>query len=141
MASPAKNSSNGNGRELAEALADIKASLAIVTTRIGANEADYQRLARDQHQLAQNVEKGLAEIRQSLSERNKTPWGVIFSGFSITLALAVAIGSLALSPLRDKDAGIEESMRVLRTDMMPRGEVEVRIHAAILEARLAATGK
>ncbi len=138
MATPAKN--NGNGRELAEALADIKAVLATVTTRISANEQDYQRLARDQHQLAQTVERGFAEIRQALAERNKTPWPVIFSGFSITLAVAIAIGSLALSPLRDKDAWIEDNMRILRADtreairgIMPRSEVEARIHA--IEAR------
>jgi hypothetical protein len=138
MATPSR--SGGNSDELANVLTEIKTTLATLSTRIGQNEEDYRRLSREQSKLSEAVERGFSELRASLTDRNKTPWGVIFSGFSITLTFAVVIGSLALRPLQDKDTALESALSQVRVDLQgvpTRREVELAIRAAVLEARAA----
>ena len=130
--------------DLMQTLVEIRTGLATMSARIEATEANYKRLSDEQTDLLTKMERGFADIGRQLQARDKTPWPVIFSGFGITLALAVAIGTLALSPLRDKDATLETGVREQRQaiERMPsRDEIDAKVRAAILEARLAATGK
>lgn len=125
--------------DLVQTLVEIKSGLATLSARIEATETDYKRLSEVQRDLSAKMEKGFSDIGQQISAHDKTPWGVIFSGFSITLAIAVAIGSLALSPLRERDVMLDAAIHEQRSDMkrLPsEAEIDAKIRAAIAEARL-----
>ena len=127
--------------DLVATLVEIKSGLATMSARIEATETDYQRLSEVQRDLATKMERGFADIGRQISARDKTPWPVIFSGFGVTLALAVAIGSLALSPLRDKDAALAEDLHAVRAaaEKLPsREEIDAKIRAMVAKARLSA---
>lgn len=63
-------------------------------------EDDYRELKSVVVGLDRKMETGLAAINTKLDDKNKTPWGVIFSGMAFILAFCMAIGTLAYMPIK-----------------------------------------
>jgi hypothetical protein len=65
--------------------------------------------------LAKEVNTGLAELRKAISEGQRTPWGVLVSALSVTIVIIMAIGGLALSPIRDAISDTRRESAALRS--------------------------
>jgi hypothetical protein len=101
--------------QLGETLQSMQATLAALNQRIAANETAYERLAVAQSELAKEVNTGLAELRKAISEGQRTPWGVLVSALSVTIVIIMAIGGLALSPIRDAISETRRESAALRS--------------------------
>lgn len=103
--------------QLGETLQNMQATLAALNQRIAANENAYERLAAAQHELAKEVNTGLADLRKAIADNYKTPWGVLVSALSATVVIIMAIGGLALSPIRDTLSETRQDAAGMRTEL------------------------
>jgi hypothetical protein len=58
-------------------------------------------LEKGYQELKGEVHSGFGAIHAKLDERNRTPWIVIFSGFTLLLSIMSIVGYLAYTPIRD----------------------------------------
>lgn len=70
-------------------------------------DSDYQELRNVVVGLDRKMEGGFAAIHAKLDERNKTPWGVIYTGLALLLTFCVSIGALAYLPIKDGITAIQ----------------------------------
>ncbi len=82
--------------------------------------------------LAHEFRTALAALTTQLSERNRTPWAVLFAGAAVVISVLAMFGSQALSP-------VLSDIKNLKEQIVPRVEndfrnAEEREHFARLEA-------
>ena len=76
--------------------------------------------ATESKQEMREIRDGINEIKKSMSEKNKTNWGQIFSGISI---VAMILGWYVLSVVRpvEKDLqNVKEEMREVRAEFFKK---------------------
>jgi hypothetical protein len=78
--------------------------------------------------MALEFRTSLTALTTQLSERNKTPWGVIFAGAAVVATVIGMIGSQALSPM-------QTDIAILKRDSIPR--VEHDYEKEVIESRFA----
>lgn len=87
-------------------------SFAALRQQVLGMEQDYHELKAVVVGLDRKMDHGFQAINTKLDDRNKTPWGVIFSGMAFILAFCIAVGTLAYMPIRnDTDALKSDAIR------------------------------
>lgn len=70
------------------------------------------RVAAD---LSKAISDGLGKLYDQLNARNRTPWGVIFAGIGVGVAILASLGSLAYAPVWASIGDMKEEAKEART--------------------------
>lgn len=69
--------------------------------------------------LAREVRHAISTLTTQFTERQRTPWAVIFSGAAVTISVLGFVGAQALSP-------VQADVKALKEQIVPREEINYR---------------
>jgi hypothetical protein len=95
-----------------------------LTQRVIALEGDVRDIKADILAFSGETRTSIANVVNLITERQKTPWIVIFSAAAVMVTVSGFIGSLALQP-------INTDLAFLKANIVTRTENETRERAAI----------
>lgn len=84
--------------------------------------ANLMALRHDQTAAMAQVTEALRGVQNTVSERSRAPWGVIFSGLGVTITILIAIGGLAYTPILAAQSKLEARVEKLDLELVPRVE-------------------
>ena len=96
-----------------------------INSRLGELNDKFDRVLTA---FASEFRSSIAGLSTQINERNKTPWGTLFTGMAVTLSIVTVVGHQALSP-------IEASLAILQAQIVPR--MEFNLENGQFERRLA----
>lgn len=102
----------------------LEGDIADVGTRLENLDAKFEKVMAS---FASEFRTAIAALSTQLSERNKTPWGILISGAGVVLTVVALVGHQALSPMTDDIARLTK-------EAVPRKEIEARY--AYTDARI-----
>lgn len=74
--------------------------------------------------LAREMRTAVASLATQFSERQRTPWGVIYTGIGVLVAVLGFVGGQALSPMH-------ADIKALKEQIVPRDEINYRTTVAV----------
>lgn len=74
--------------------------------------------------LAREMRAAVASLATQFSERQRTPWGVIYTGIGVLVAVLGFVGGQALAPM-------QSDIKVLKEQIVPRDEINYRTTVAV----------
>lgn len=76
--------------------------------------------------LANDTRQQISSLTNTMSERNKTPWGVLISAGLFILAVVGGLGTMAIKPIMDNQVDTALDIRDIKSSTMTRAEIEWR---------------
>lgn len=84
------------------------------------------KLDADLRNIGSEVRLAIAALSAQVTERYKTPWGVIFAGLTVLFILLGFIGHQALDPIQASIGQLQASLLATQTVVVPRQEHALR---------------
>lgn len=103
---------------------DPIANYARLSERVEGQGRDIVDLRSNMNTGFQNIQGAILSLTNELRGSTKTQWPVIWSAIGVSFAILVAVGSQAISPIRDSVDEQKVEMKSFRGDFMPRAELE-----------------
>lgn len=133
-------SARRHGRSNAMKVQEQSNQWAALDIKVDALETDVREVKDSLVGLDAKIEKSVAslahEFRASitalsnqLSERQRTPWAVIFSGMAVVIGVLGAFGKQSLDPVREDVTSLRAKIERLEDKIVPRVELQVHWEA------------
>lgn len=84
-----------------------QAEMATIKARVVGVENDVHDIKGSLSSMRSEFSLGISGLAAKFDEKNRTPWGVIFSALAFVLAFSTAIGTMAYLPIKTDIARIE----------------------------------
>lgn len=97
----------------------MESDLGDLNTRITSLDTKFDNVMTS---FASEFRNAIGNLSTQLSEKNKTPWGVLISGMGVILTVVTLLGHQTLSPIAETIASIQRDVR----DLVPRKEADFR---------------
>lgn len=105
---------------------DPLASYARLSERVENQGRDIVDLRSNMNTGFRNIEGAVNALATELRGSSKTQWPVIWSAIGVSFAILIAVGSQALSPIRENVADVKDALTAVVDKMVTQQELKWR---------------